>query len=118
MSELDETMQAQAEEARQAALDERPTTPPKGETSEEYYARVQSVPGVFGDFNTRAEDPASGDDVVIEHVIPVDVPEATEDLSAPETVQDDLAEKTEEEATDERPDGNDAPSAKKGRAKK
>lgn len=121
MTELDDTMKAQAEEARQAALDERPTEPPEGETPEEYYSRVQSVPGVFGDLNTRAEDPATanGDDVVVEQVIPVDVPEATEDLSTPpETVEDDLAEKADEEATEKRPDGNDAPSAKKGRPKK
>lgn len=52
------------EEVKQRALDAREEAgPDKGESDEEYHARIAAVPGIFGDTDTTAGGAAAGTEV-------------------------------------------------------
>jgi hypothetical protein len=58
-----EALQEQFEASQQAAIDDRENQKPPVETEEEYYERVRTVPGIFGDTDTTAGVTASETEV-------------------------------------------------------
>lgn len=113
MTELDAAMVARGEDARKAAEEERALNKPQAETSEEFYARVAAVPGIFGDRNIRPTPPTApptedelADGVVVEQIIPVDVPsvEIQEEPPAPEPEPEPVVEEPKDEAPAKEPE--------------